>query len=315
MFSITTELNNIKLAFLNSLNVQAFPCGRRRSELIDKDGNVGTVSDRYYIPFDPEARLNTEANSRKYSSLNGFDQTYLKDWIDSDDDYYITMSLAGYLFKIKLEKSTADKATGNDSKTIFSNTLYDIFNITLDESTDYKIYANIRLENVKLFSGYNLDYSTYILRDQSASQAPETSLDLFDPDGSGYYFSGLSFSTEPLSNNTDETRSILDITTSDLRQQQIISLCILEKPAGDVWQIHQQAYLPEIKHGRTDDSIVVGDISAHNISAHDISANNIGVDTITADAITVNGTTVPEIKLVKCDTAYQLQFAGLDIVN
>jgi hypothetical protein len=46
-----------KLAFINSLNVQAFPCGRRRSE------QITSADDKYYIPYDPEARLNTEKNN------------------------------------------------------------------------------------------------------------------------------------------------------------------------------------------------------------------------------------------------------------
>lgn len=322
MFNKTTELNDIKLAFLDSLNVQAFPCGRRRSELVDKDGKSDTVNDRYYIPFDPEARLNTEANNRKYSSLNGFDQTYLKDWIDSDDYYCITMSLAGYLFKITLEKSADDKKSGYDSQTIFSNALCESLATEPDTDKVCKIYANIRLEDVKLFSGYDLNYNTYILRDQSASNEPETSLDLLIDTSkstsisSNYYFSGLSFSVKPLGDqNSTETRSCVNITTDDMRQQQIVSLCILEKPVAGTWQIHQQAYLPKIEHGDTDNSVIVGDVSAGDLSARDISAANLDTDNITADTIKVNGTTVPEIKLVKQENTYQLQFIGLDIVN
>ena len=67
--SDTLANEKIKQTFVKSLNVQAFPCGRRRS-----DSNQ-------VIPFDPEARLNTEANNRKHSGINGYTQTFLKsDW-------------------------------------------------------------------------------------------------------------------------------------------------------------------------------------------------------------------------------------------
>jgi hypothetical protein len=64
---------DIKLTFLQSLNVQVYPCGRRRSA-VQNDG------ENYYIPFDPEARLNTEFNNRKLASANGFTESYIDIW-------------------------------------------------------------------------------------------------------------------------------------------------------------------------------------------------------------------------------------------
>ena len=73
--------DNANLIFIKSRYIKAFPCSRRRSNLtIDTDGNENSVLDKYYIPFDPEARLNTEANNRKHSALNGYKQDYLREW-------------------------------------------------------------------------------------------------------------------------------------------------------------------------------------------------------------------------------------------
>ena len=51
--------NDIDLTFIKSTCIQAYPCGRRRIP----DQTAETAGFR--IPFDPEARLNTEANNRK----------------------------------------------------------------------------------------------------------------------------------------------------------------------------------------------------------------------------------------------------------
>ena len=100
----TINDTQIARAFVKSAHVQAFPCGRRRSTPIEKDLNdiqtAGKVTE-YRIPFDPEARLNTEANNRKHSSLNGYTQTYLYSW-NKDSDNKLSMSIAGYLFSIAL---------------------------------------------------------------------------------------------------------------------------------------------------------------------------------------------------------------------
>ena len=90
MFIINKDTS--QLAFLKSTAVKAFPCSRRRSTLIDVDGRADTVEDRYYIPFDPEARLNTESNIRKHSGLNGFKQSYIQEWNDITE-YYLLLGV------------------------------------------------------------------------------------------------------------------------------------------------------------------------------------------------------------------------------
>lgn len=261
MFNETHSDNDIKLTFIKSLNIQAYPCGRRRG-FIDADG----TSTDSYLPFDPEARLNTEANNRKHSGLNGHTQTYLKKW--DIQNKLLTMSLAGYLFNIKLD----DKYLDINGVNSFGQDIADKV-----EATD-RIYANILIEDVHLFSGFH-EYYTGVLRNQVSTQnaTPETSLDLLNESASNstsaadkknvnnFYFSGLSFSAQPI---TEEiaTRREKPITVSRSSQevnQTQVSLCILEKKEGK-WEIHQPAYLPKIEHGTGEDSIIVGSAEINN---------------------------------------------------
>jgi len=245
--------NDIVLTFLNSLNVQAYPCGRRRSTDIENDTGD---KEKYRIPFDPEARLNTEANNRKHSSLNGFTQTYLKDW----DENTLTISLAGYLFTITLD-------SGYASENAFGTALFNALttdNKELPEATH--LYANILIEDVHLFSGFT-EYYTGILRNQSGdvSEKPETALDLVADetaaaDIGNFYFSGLSFSATPLTGSTEF--KTYDSATNTKNNQTAVSLCLLETTALDengkpIWKIHEPARLPKIMHGDTEDSVVV----------------------------------------------------------
>ena len=210
MFNEVKKTNNISLVFLKSLNVNVFPCGRRRGSVIEKSGETS-----YYIPFDPEAKLNTEANNIKHSSLNGLSQTYIRYW-DTDR---LSLVIGGYLFDIKqdLDLETAEP-TVSDVLTAFGNTILS----KLETNNGSSIYANIILEDVPLYSGFS-EYNTTILRDQSDQEGdkPSTNIDLLNNDArtifadttasaqkielnkaeniiNYFYFAGLSFSTEPL---------------------------------------------------------------------------------------------------------------------
>ena len=210
MFNETYSDNNITLTFIKSTNIQAYPCGRRRSNLVDKDGSDTTTNDQYYFPFDPEARLNTEANNRKHSSLNGYTQTYLQDWDSSNK--VLSLAVAGYLFNITLDDYIVDPDTDQPVYNLdaFGNAIITalLTNADATESQATSIYVNILLEDVKLFTGFQ-EYYTSILRNQSNNnKAPETSLDLLNEKSrnnlekaknfDNYYFSGLSFSTTPV---------------------------------------------------------------------------------------------------------------------
>lgn len=239
MFIETHEDGNLVLTFIKSENVQVFPSGRRGAK-VENEANIPTNT----IPFDPEARLNTEANNRKQSGLSGYTQEYLKDWSNT----HLTLSLAGYLFDITHAYGSVD-AFGQAIIT------------ALGENNTNAIYANILIEKVKLYSGElngkSKEYYTSILRDQSDSAIPATYLDLPNDDNN-YYFSGLSFSVIPLTSKVGGTAKTRDSLFNSDKTQQLVSLCILEKVDSE-WKIHQPALLPNIEHDTTENSIVVGD--------------------------------------------------------
>jgi hypothetical protein len=274
----TENSSGINMAFIQSLKIQAFPCGRRRGFIY---GNTpADPSDDYYIPFDPESRLNTEDNNRKHTSLNGFTDSYIKSWTGNK----LELVVGGYFFSIT--------ANQNDFTTFDS----------LKSGT--AIYANILLHKVPLLSGDDLSYNSYILRNQSATSSsddnlPSTEIDLLRAVVSGetqnkdfienkenYYFSGLSFTTVALTkDNTGYTDN-----------QQRISLQILEKVEG-AWRIYQPALLPKIEHGEEEDSVKVKKL-------------------IVEDSIKLGseGISVPSLKVVELESGkYQLQFSNVTV--
>lgn len=286
------NLNNgeleIDLAFIKSANILAYPCGRRRSTLIevDTDGNK-TIDERYYLPFDPEARLNTEANNRKHSSINGFTQTYLNDW--NVDKGVLSLSLAGYLFTITLDAKYQS---------------YEAFAAGVTDNSDATaIYANILTQEVPLFTGFK-SYNTSMLRNQSNTNTsePSSSLDLINSEKftdkkefNNYYFSGLSFSTDPLSGNTMTSPKHIyetDDTGNAELHQTIVSLKILEKVDGE-WQIYEPSRLPKIEHGSEVDSVKVTIFDAQTIRQ--------------------DNKPVPTIDLVEKDGAWQLQISKVTL--
>jgi hypothetical protein len=262
------------LVFIKSSNIKVFPCGRRRSNLIDRDGSQTTVSDRYYIPFDPEARLNTEANNRKHSGLNGFKSSYLRSW---EGNGTISLVLDGYLFTI--ESMLTPEAFGSELETY------------LEGATE--VYANIKLANVKFFDGADGIgvAATEVLRDQVLNDSPATCLDFpinLDVDTSksdSYYFSGLSFSRAATSGSNLEH-----------------SLRLLVKDAKSGWQIDNTARLPKIEHGNTKDSVKVGAIHATD----DIKTDG----ELDAVSIKLGNNYAPTMDIKPTETGtWQLQFA------
>ena len=315
--TITTPVTYIK-----STAVQAYPCGRRRS--VDNKGNV-------QIPFDPEARLNTEANNRKHSSLNGYTQTYLVDWSEKE----LSFSLAGYLFQITLD--TDLKPEYKFAKAVLSS-------LGRPKPAN-KIYANILLEDTQLFAGFQ-SYFTDILRDQTTLSAfPSEALDLLVDSNTAtavadnYYFSGLSFSTVPLTDKKDEARSIDSLTMKrtygDNKEytvkQTLVSLCLMEKDATGTWKIYEPAKLPKIEHGQNTNSVIIQELATDILNVNSTGAiTNIaaqGSITITGDGNTkgiISAPTfiqdakkVPIIDLVSSTDinekpCWQLQFTGVN---
>lgn len=316
----------LDLIFIESARVQAFPCGRRRSEEIDADGNDLTVNDYYRLPFDPEARLNTEANNRKHSGLNGFTQTYLASWIEDDlvgaeipagteiisnDDTkkgYFELVIAGYYFKISLN---SDFTTPSG----FAIKAMDKLGVDRFDKSQKSLYANIRIDETLLFSGLGtgfVNYKTGVLRNQNYE--PSTCLDLLTTfvrtnvnqtqrpseigDFNNYYFSGLSFSLEPITgiDATQSDKPVIDAEGTVV--QRMFSIRLLDYN-GSTWKIHNPAWLPKIEHGDDDNSVRVGILEA--------------------DSIKIKDTSVPSLKLVQLqpeqENRWQMQFSSVDIVE
>jgi hypothetical protein len=284
---ITIDEIKHNLAFIDSSDINVFPCGRRRSRLVDAtDANEPTVG---YLPFDPEARLNTEANHRKHSALNGYKQSYVLSFNSSDNT--LSFVIGGYSFIVKLRK-------------LIGNFAADLVNTYFSGAT--AIYANIKLEDIVLLSGTSEvpQALTTILRDQTGDGPPLTCLDLSyaetddkkdkKKDEKKYYFSGLSITA---SNKVVKAG----------KNQQVLSLKILESvedhTTGSIsWRIPNESLLPNIDHGSVDNSIKVGIIEADEIK--------IGEDK----------KPVAMLDLVKLksgnDTGkYQLQFTGATVTN
>lgn len=286
-----------KLVFIKSKNINAFPCGRRRSNLIDTDGESNTVSDRYYIPFDPEARLNTEANNRKHTGLNGFNKSYILDW--NETARYFAFAIEGYLFNIKLE---ADYSTPNAFATIAAGSAY--------TSASNAIFANIKLREVPFFSGSKTIPQTYteILRDQTPERDPAVYLDFLVPgaaktNADNYYFAGLSLSNEAkddLVTYAVEGSSTLVIT------ERTISLQLFTKNSSGDWQLYNPSKLPKVVHGDHDSSVkipgdltVTGTLNTFNVEATQVTQGGRPVVLLDLVPINENGKEV-----------YQLQFTG-----
>ena len=270
--------NNTNLTFIKSTNIKVFPCGRRRSQEVDKDLNTETLDDRYHIPFDPEARLNTEANNLKHSGLNGFTQSFIqtKEWVN--DTSWLSLVIAGYLFNIKLDNAY------NSPNEFGTGVL-----TSLETSEATCIYANILTEELQLFSGPGFrEYTTFVLRNQSQTENPETCLDLLSPkitsleaakDLNSYYFSGLSFSTTPITDD-DNTRSNKTIQKANSTLSQgLTSLCILKRDAFkdasgnttySAWYVNESARLPEIEHGEGPNSVKLGNVELETLNVAEI---------------------------------------------
>lgn len=321
--------DDLYLVFLKSPLVRAYPCGRRRSKYTPNETTTPS-----YIPTDPEARLNTEANNRKYSSLNGYTQTYLSSFNEKN----LRIVLAGYAFDIDLDSlNTSGTNTPARALELFAlKALEELAEDALD--TCDRLYVNIRLQEVKLFSGTDT-YYTSVLRDQTSSNSALTELDVINEVANqagndlsilenlnNYYFSGLSFSTSPLtdylsfdynggyySEEIVESGPIRYVTNVYKQEnndkirlhQQIVSLCILKKDKN-VWKVYEPARLPHIEHGEEEDSVVLNKVRLQTLDATTITSDTITArDRIKApyidaeNVLTQGGEPVPMIEMLE----------------
>lgn len=272
--------NTTSNAFVNSTLLKAYPCGRRRG--------VSSDNENQYIPFDPEARLNTELNNRSGTSINGYKNSYLKSYIAGKE---FTISIDGYNFTINMENSgledTVDALIGDTGLVVEGQTA---------------IYANILIQRSPIFAdsavGNLKQYYTYLLKTQTGDD--NAALDLFKNTEEGgvsdpaeefksidnYYFSGLSFSTSNMANGwagpnvldtegtvtldvpvsdgavTSKTAVITDTAGNTTNIQKMVSLELFKWFDSDSqWQINEKARLPKIDHGDEDNSVVMGNLT------------------------------------------------------
>jgi hypothetical protein len=291
-FNYTITENNIKLAFLNSTDIYMYPCSRRSSEPLAPQQS--SFISQQYIPFDPEARLNTEANNMKLSSTNGFAQNYIRSWWTSTTPFTkvlenvpgasdvnnsifpgLFLNLGGYSFYIP-DTDTVD----NFGRAV-------IRDLGLTGTQNFDIYANIRLEKTPLYQEVDeededegVNVNTWVLRNQTATSVRGTAcLDLLvgdqtanQPDyASSFFFSGLSFSVRPLagdfSSQNNKNKESYKSTIYHVQggfDQQVISLHIMHySDSNNTWEIFQPALLPHIWHDPEEDSVAVEYFRVH----------------------------------------------------
>jgi hypothetical protein len=108
----------------------------------------------------------------------------------------------------------------------------------------------------------------------------------------------------------------IEATEAGDRAQRKLSLKIMDKD-GDIWQIHQPALLPKIKHGDTQDSVVIDGIAHMN---DDVVVNGNLYRPYTVKSTndrgeleeTVKSGKVPVISMVNDNNKYQMQFFNIN---
>lgn len=277
------------LSFLGSKYVKVFPCGRRRA--YKKDGTP--------IPFDPEARLNTELNNRKVSGLNSINESFYvgQEW--SKD--LLRLVIGGYSFDIEL-------ADGFKEINDFCGNA-----VTFIENNDNNaIYANIKLSKIQIYESNDnssdaLDSYTWVLKNQSADDnISHLDIKIKDDPSSvdDFYFSGLSFSTYPIVDDMTTDTAHSDIYSSgdgDVTQQDFsIKLFIYDKG----WKLNPAILLPELSHGDTDKSVRFTELQADKM------VQFVGEDRVKFD---VPAMAINYKETDGEDNVYQLKFYNIDV--
>ena len=117
-----------KRAFVQSQNINVFPCSRRGQfgiETVDAEGKP--IKSK--VNGDPEARLNTERTNRLRTSINGFTDSFIGSFTKNKDENgneletgTLIFALAGYRMEVK-EFNPANIATalGIDDGIIYAH--------------------------------------------------------------------------------------------------------------------------------------------------------------------------------------------------
>ena len=231
-------------AFLESKNINVFPCSRR--------GQTSPSSNSVTF-YDPEARLNTEHTNRLHTALNGFKSDFIIEYPDLETKYSLAFVLAGYY--VEIAYFNPDEIATN------------VLGVT-DNTSDTTLYAHLGLHTgVSLQVDRTKDnpYTTEILYRQATGADASIYLDVRHKDETlakaepleSDFFVGISFVTDE--NNAAYT------------DNRIISLTLpiaIKKAGTTTWQFMQTSLLPKVDHGTTENSVKVGELTVdENITA------------------------------------------------
>jgi hypothetical protein len=336
---------SVNITFPASIDVQAFPCARRRSIEL----TIGQTQQMW--PFDPEARLNTERNNRRHTGINGYRDSYINT-INIEKPTATApasgqeqklgecdFTLAGYNFKLNLFEDslpTGFTRTGVTSGIDLLGQLI-LHGLDLDETianSANKLYANIVLEEQMLYTGdltnattKKLSASSWLLgRQIFQNTGSETALDLLRAvapgenasdlikDPANFYFSALSFSKEKItpSSAVEDVNgvSISPVVLSG-KNLIVVSMNILQK-SNNQCVINQRALLPDIRHGSTVDSVEVGSLNALNGLTQ--TASKIPVPSLQVIPFELEQGTVVDEELYEkqYETQYRLKFITVE---
>lgn len=224
-----------KRAFVQSQNINVFPCSRRGQfgiETVDAEGKPITVK----ANGDPEARLNTERTNRLRTSINGFTDSFIGSFTKNKDENgneletgTLIFALAGYRMEVK-EFNPANIATA----------------LGIDDGI---IYAHLSLHDGIPFGVAN--YYTELLYRQS-NNAVNNYIDVEYSDDNGRtkdFFMGVSFTSH---------EAVDTIVVNDKPKLLKKANLPLFSKSGNTWKLVEASKLPKVAHGTEPDSIKLG---------------------------------------------------------
>lgn len=277
----------LKRAFVQSQNINVFPCSRRGQfgiETVDAEGKPITVK----ANGDPEARLNTERTNRLRTSINGFTDSFIGSFTKNKDENgnesetgTLIFALAGYRMEVK-EFNPANIATA----------------LGIDDGI---IYAHLSLHDGIPFGVAN--YYTEILYRQS-TDADNNYIDVEYADGSTKldFFMGVSFTTY----EADDT-----IVVNDKNKPLKEANLPLFSKSSNTWKLVEASKLPKVEHDTEPDSIKLsGDFTVEHTKDNGEKQTSFK---ITKDKTTLGPTEISELDVTGDFTVKQVSDEGEEI--
>lgn len=292
------------LVFAGSKYVKAFPCGRRRAY----------ETDNTPVPFDPEAKLNTELNNRKIVGTSGFANSFYngQEWSTST----LKLVIGGYSFELDLN---SDNSALNDFCNNIAKKIYFAEHnaeATVTQLKDFiknynNLFVNIKLAKVKLYESAEdgLDSYTWMLKNQSNDDniswldLPETANGSTEVDN--FYFSGLSFSLSPVvDTQIDSNETLYHAYDSDSTQQNFSFKLFIY--SNNSWKLNPFALLPKITHGDSVDSVQITELQTGSAYISEKVAGTLVKTSIPSLKVSYQSTTTD-------GDVYRLQFGNTDV--